>query len=164
MQKLEHQKIRTPRNRWDPPEVSGPVITLEFDHLPPALNMNTNHHWGQRAAHVKKSHAAVRTAAEAQGVQLPMQPLGAVWLHAHFYLPNLNSRDLEQLRDNAKNYVDYLCVPLFWKSGERAGEIRRDGLSIIEDDRMTVVQYQSQSWELRRNSPGFTLDILQIAQ
>ena len=142
-----------------PPATIGPGVRLEFD-LPKPLNMNTNHHWGTRASHAKKAHQAVREAVEAQGVQLPIEPLGAVRIHTHFYLPTMHRRDLEQLRANAKNYVDYLCVPTYWKDGR----IRRDGLSIIVDDAMTCVQWESQSWELRRNCPGFAIDILPIAQ
>lgn len=132
------------------------LIRIEFDHLPPMLNMNTNHHWGQRASHVKKSQQAVREAVD--GLQLPLTPLQRVHLHTHFYLPSMHGKDLEQLRASVKTYVDMLCVPQYWKDGR----LRRDGLSIIVDDKMTCVASESQSWELRRGAPGFYIDIQEV--
>ena len=124
-------------------------MRIVFDHLPPAVNLNSRSHWAVRAAHAKKAFDQVVRAVEECELQLPLEPYSRLKLRYHFYLPDLHGRDLEVLVENAKPYVDALLVP----------RPKRRGLSIIVDDRMTCVFEARQTWELRRRRPGFYLEL-----
>ena len=128
-------------------------MRIVFDHLPEPYNLNSREHWGVRQSATRKAQKAVDRAFS--GHQRPAIPYATVDMHFHFLLPNLRVRDLGVLRENLKPYVDYLCRPMLKKDGT----VRRPGLSIIEDDRMTCLVSELVTWELRRDQPGFYMDI-----
>ena len=132
-------------------------VRIVFDHLPFGLSSNriNDQHWGARNKQVNLAREAMDKAVE--GLQLPMEPLTCVQLDFHFYRPNDLTRDPAALLERCKPYIDYLCPP---RKSPKGKEI--PGLSIIRDDSWREVQRIGVTHELRRNQPGFYIDIIDL--
>ena len=81
-----------------------------------------------------------------------MRPSG--WTSTFYSADTAAERDLFNLAESCKPYIDYLCSP----------KKNRAGLCIIKDDNMHFVREGRITWEYRKGEPGFYIDILALGE
>ena len=141
------------------------MLKITLDALPPAAfsaNRSNSNFWVKAKAR-KEAHADVGLALLKAGWDSTQMPMEQVLVTVTFYLPTKGKRDHGGLVERMKPIYDALTPPDYYKNGAKAGELRRDGFAVIQDDDLTCMGWPTYQHEYRPREPGILIEIEDVS-